>query len=172
MDNYLHRVLGLYATRAEAESTRDKLVEAGLPLDKVSILEPGQGSGALEGKADSDDVLREVLREGAIGSAIGTLIGAAGTIALAAANITLLIASPVVGTLSMLGWGATLGGTVGAAMGAQRSKGDVSDLVKDSLAKGHVVLIAHAASEQQTAIARKMIGVSMGEAGDLQPPRP
>ena len=54
-----------------------------------------------------DDVLKEMLREGAIGTAVGTLAGTAGTIALAAANISLFVANPVLGVLAMLGWGAS-----------------------------------------------------------------
>lgn len=163
MENYLHRVLGLYATRAAAESVFDELVKCGVPAEKVRILEPGRGGGNQEAKADSDDVLKEVLREGAIGTAVGTVAGAAGTIALAAANISLFIASPVLGALSMLGWGASLGGLVGAVAGAERSKGDVSDLVKDALASGHVVLVAHTATEEQTTHAQQIIGESMVE---------
>jgi len=69
----------------------------------MQLLEPASNSAAEVAKADSDDVLKEMIREGAIGTAAGTLAGAAGTIALAAANISLFIASPVLGTLVMLG---------------------------------------------------------------------
>jgi hypothetical protein len=169
MGNYLHRVLGLYAVRAEAESVFDQLVQRGIPPEKVTILEPGRDDGNGEAKADSDDVLKELLREGAIGAAVGTLAGAAGTIALAAANITLFIASPVLGALYLLGWGASLGGFAGAVAGSQRSKGDVSDLIRDALASGHVVLVAHTATEEQTTRAQQIIGASMGEPGVSSP---
>jgi hypothetical protein len=163
MGNYLHRILGLYAARAEAESVFEQLVRRGIPPEKITILEPGRGDGNEEAKADSDDVLKELLREGAIGAAVGTLAGAAGTIALAAANITLFIASPVLGALYLLGWGASLGGFVGAVAGSQRIKGDVSDLVRDALRSGHVVLVAHTATEEQTTRAQQIIGKSMSE---------
>lgn len=164
MEKYLHRVLGLYTTRAAAASASDQLTAHGMLPENVNILEPGRTSE--EGKADSDDVLKEMLREGAIGTAVGTLAGAAGTIAMAAANISLFMASPVVGALSMLGWGAAVGGTVGAAMGAKRNKGDVADLVKDALASGHVVLVAHTATEEETSYAQQIIGASMLEPTD------
>jgi len=167
MDKYLHRVLGVYATRAGAESVFTRLIQVGVPAEKVRILEPGGGGADQE--ADSDDVLKEMLREGAIGTGVGTLAGAAGSIALAAANISLFIASPVLGTLVMLGWGASLGGIVGAAAGAQSNKGTVSDLIKDALANGHVVLVAHTATEQQTTDAQQIIGESIGEPGVSRP---
>lgn len=165
MENYLHRVLGLYATRAAAQSASDQLVQRGMRPENVKILEPGRDGADPDAKADSDDVLKEVLREGAIGTAVGTLVGAAGTIALAAANVSLFMASPVVGALAMLGWGASLGGIVGVATGAESSKGDVSDLVKDALASGHVALVAHTATEEETTYARQIIGDSMIEPG-------
>ena len=69
----------------------------------------------------------------------------------------------LIGTLTLLGWGASLGGLVGAVAGADTNKGDVSDLVKAALANGHVVLVAHATTEAQTTLARKIIGESIAE---------
>ena len=165
MENTLHRVFGLYATRAAAESARDLLAQHGLAPEKIKILEAGRDGPGREAEADSDDVLKEMLRDGAIGTAVGTLAGAIGTAALAAANISLFIANPVLGTLAMLGWGASTGAIVGAVVGAENSKGDVSDLVKNALENGHVALIAHTATEQETNYARQIIGDSMHEPG-------
>lgn len=165
MKNYLHRVLGLYATRAAAEAARDLLAQRGLAPEKIKILETERDSLGQAVKADSDDVLKEMLRDGAIGTAVGTLAGAIGTAALAAANISLFIANPVLGTLAMLGWGASTGAIVGAVVGAENSKGDVSDLVKNALENGHVALIAHTATEEETNYARQIIGDSMHESG-------
>jgi hypothetical protein len=160
MDKYLHRILGFYATRTEAETVAGELLHLGLSPDQLRILEPGQGAGG-EGRADSDDVLKEMLVDGSIGTGVGALAGAAGTVALGLASVSLFIASPVLAALVMLGWGASLGGVVGALVGAQGSKGEVSDLVKDALANGHVVLVVHARSEAQTTLAQQTIGQSM-----------
>ena len=160
MDTYLHRILGFYATRAEAAAIVDRLQREGLGAGQWRILEPGQGAGS-EGRADSDDVLRAMLVDGSIGTGLGALAGAAGTVALGVASVSLFIASPVLAALTMLGWGASLGGVVGALVGAQGSKGEVADLVKDALANGHVVLVVHARSEAQTALVQETIGQSM-----------
>lgn len=167
MENYLHRLLGLYTTRAAAENVRDQLVQCGLSAKKVKILEPGHGGAGKTTRADSDDVLQEMLREGLIGTVIGILAAAVGTIALAAAKIGLFASSPLLGTLVMLGWGATIGGFVGAAAGARSSKGAVPDLLNLSLASGHVVIIAHTATEAQTTLARQILGESMRERGGV-----
>jgi hypothetical protein len=49
----------------------------------------------------------------------------------------------------------------GAVVGAERSKGDVSTLIKDALAGGQFVLVAHAATEVQTSQAQRILGESM-----------
>ena len=164
MKNHAHRIVGFYDTLAQAEATRERLLGHGLPAERLKILRPGQGAAGPDGVADSDDVLKELVRDGAIGTAAGTVAGAAGSLALAAANISLFLASPVLGTLVMLGWGASLGGLVGAAVGAQTRTGDTADLVKDSLASGHVVLVVHTDSEAQTVRARQVVADSMAEA--------
>ena len=68
--------------------------------------------------------------------------------ALAATSVTLFIASPLVAPLMLLGWGASIGGLIGAAAGATEGDGDkegwLSDLVRDAIANGHVVLVADA----------------------------
>lgn len=170
MKSYRHRVVGLYATREAAETAAADLVRRGLPADTVHVLAPGLGEGAPETRADSDDVLKEVLREGAVGTAVGTLAGAVGSAALAAANITLFVASPLLMPLTMLGWGASLGAIVGGVAGAQSAKGDVADLVRDALANGHHVLVAHTATEEQTTWARQIVGDSMTEPGGAAAP--
>jgi len=163
--DYLHRVVGLYETRDQAEAVRARLIDSGWQAEQLRVLEPGRpGEGV---RADSDDVLKEMLREGTIGTAVGTLAGAAGTLALAAANVSLFVASPVLAALAMLGWGAGLGGLVGAIAGADNARGDVADLVRDALSGGSTVLVAFAATEDQTTQARDLIGVSMAD-----PPTP
>jgi hypothetical protein len=164
MERYLHRTLGLYSSRAAADSAFGTLSRLGIAPGQGRIIEPGQGESHQEAKADSDDVLKELLRDGTIGAIIGTVVGAVGMIAMWIANISLFIASPVIAAATMLGWGASVGGLVGAAVGAQRVRGDVSDQVKNGLARGQVVLMAHTDTEEQTAHAQKIIGASMDSA--------
>ncbi|HRO58004.1 MAG TPA: hypothetical protein PK177_02390 [Burkholderiaceae bacterium] len=169
MENYLHRVVGIYPTVEEALAARQQLLDQGVPATNVHLFEPGRvGAGSAPSRlpeADSDDVLKEILRESAIGTAVGTAAGAVGTAALAVAGVSLFVASPVIAPLAMIGWGAGLGGLVGAATATLGRKGDVADLVRDALKSGHVVLLAHASDEAQTALMRMVIGDSMIEAG-------
>lgn len=130
-------------------------------LTLARVLAPLTGSTAADASPDSDDVLKDLLRDGAIGTAVGSVAGAGATIALAAANITLFIANPVLGALYLVGWGASLGGLIGAVVGAERSQGDLPSLIRDALAAGQYVLVVHAHTEAQTAQARRIAGESM-----------
>ena len=156
-----HRVLGLYATVTEAQAVRLDLLAQGWPAAMIELLMPGAQGVRHEARADSDAVRNDVLRDGAIGTAVGTLAGAAGTAVLAVAGVSLFMAAPVVGALAMLGWGASVGGLVGAITGVERRRGDVSDLIQDALAGGHVVLSVQAANPAQARLAERLIGASV-----------
>jgi hypothetical protein len=43
MTSYLHRIVGLYATRAPAESAGDDLLAHGLAPEQFRLLAPGSG---------------------------------------------------------------------------------------------------------------------------------
>ncbi len=113
MDEYRHHVSGFFAYRQEAESTFLKLIEQGLPYARLQIFEADA-----ETQTESNAVLKDVLVDGAIGTAVGAGIGASTELALVAASVTIFVASPLVAPLAMLGWGASLGGFIGATTGA------------------------------------------------------
>jgi len=171
MDEYRHHVSGFFARREEAESVFSRLVERGLPRERLHIYAADStASPAPASQAESNEVLKDVVVDSAIGGAVGTGIGALGSVALAVANVSLFIASPLLAPLVMLGWGASLGALVGAAAGAsaspEKKEGWLSDLVGDAIASGQVVLVAETRTEQETAIAREVIQASIGESKD------
>ena len=171
MDEYRHHVSGFFANREEAESIFSRLVERGLPRERLQIF--AADSTAQPGPTpltESNEVLKDMAVDGSIGAAVGTGIGALGSVALAVANVSLFIASPLLAPLVMLGWGASLGGLVGAAAGAsagpEKKEGWLSDLVGDAIASGQVVLVAETRTAQETAIAREVIQASLGDSKD------
>jgi hypothetical protein len=164
----LHRIIGFYPTSVEAEQARDVIVEKGIEPRQISLLMARSAIAGADSAPDSDDVLKDLLRDGAIGTAVGTVAGAGVSIALAAANLTLFIASPLLGALYLLGWGASLGGLVGAVVGAERSKGDVSALIKDALASGQVVLVVHARTEDETSMAQQVVSQHIDQTAALR----
>jgi len=168
MDKYIHKIAGIYSNRSNAENTRDLLIEHGFQLDQTNILLPAESSEDSKIEPAGDDVLREVVKDGAIGTVVGGGVGALGVAALAAANISLFLASPLLGPLTIIGWGASVGAIAGASVGAGVKEGRFADLVKGALNSGHTVLIVHATTETQTEIAKDMIKSSVSETNAIQ----
>ena len=179
MNQTSHHVSGFFGVCDEARAARAELVVRGLPPAQLRIYETDEVPSAPMPKGDSNAVLKDVLVDGAIGTAVGTGLGALAEVALVAANVTLFIASPLIAPLAMLGWGAAIGGVVGATVGATAdpraagASGDdmkdswLSDMVRDAVSQGQIVLVAETRTAQETAIAREVIGASVGDVRDV-----
>jgi hypothetical protein len=166
MNNYRHHVSGFFANRRDANGALGKLVALGLPRGQLRLLETESGTSAKEVRAGSDEVLKDIVVDGAIGTAVGTGIGALAQLALVAANVSLFIASPLIAPLAMLGWGASLGGFIGAAAGAGTKEGGFVALISDAITSGQVVLVAETLTVQETEIAREIIQAAVGDFKD------
>jgi len=164
MDQQTHIVSGIYTSRAEAEAVCDRLVEAGVLREQISIVDHAHAAGNSK-MVEDDEALKDVLVDGAVGAAVGTGLGVVAEVALIAANVTLFVASPLIGPLAMLGWGAALGGLVGAAVGAEKTEekkeGKFSEFVLDAIQSGHVVLVAQTRTESEATLVREIVGDSL-----------
>lgn len=171
MSSYRHHVSGFFASREEADHVLARLAGLGLPGTRLQLLDGDSTPPAPAPGSSSNEVLTNVLVDGAVGAAVGTGIGALAQVAIVAGSVSLFVASPLVAPLVMLGWGASLGGLVGAAAGAQtgvlHKDGWLSDLVRDAIASGQVVVVAETLTEQETASARQIIEAAVGEAKDV-----
>lgn len=167
MNEYHHHVSGFFSNDEEAEHARTKLVERGLPLEQVRIFDTCSTPHKSNLESESNEVLENVLVDGAIGTAVGTGIGAIGELALVAANISLFIASPLIAPLVMLGWGASLGALIGATAGsvtnASHKEGRFADLIQDAISSGQLVLVVETLTLQETNIAREVIESLVGD---------
>lgn len=167
MNEYHHHVSGFFSNDEEAEHARTKLVERGLPLEQVRIFDTCSTPYKSNLESESNEVLENVLVDGAIGTAVGTGIGAIGELALVAANISLFIASPLIAPLVMLGWGASLGALIGATAGsvtnASHKEGRFADLIQDAISSGQLVLVVETLTQQETNIAREVIESLVGD---------
>ena len=155
-----HVLSAVYPGRSEAEGVRQLLEEQGISATEMRIFHetPPQPGDEL-----SDDVLKDVLVDGGIGTLMGTGVGALGALAIVASGVTLFVASPLIAPLALLGWGASLGGFIGAAAGVGEQKGPFGDLVRDAIAAGQVVLLAETRTEQEAVLARQVIEAAVGD---------
>jgi hypothetical protein len=167
MSQYRHYVTAVFVTRSEAEETLSNLVDRGMPRQQLQIFDADSKAAPPVEETRSDAVLKDVLVDGAIGGAVGTGLGALSTVALAAANVTLFIASPLVAPMMLLGWGASLGAFIGAAVGTTPGEGHkhgrLADLIGDVIAKGHVVLVAETRTDQESMLAKQVIQAAVGD---------
>ena len=173
MDAYRHHVSGFFAQREEADSTSSKLVAQGIPSKRVQIFDAALAPPAPAPLAASNATLKDILVDGTVGAAIGTSFGALTELALVAANVSLFVASPLVAPLVLLGWGASLGGLVGASTAASsdgtgHKDGRFAELVSDAISSGQVVLMVETRTEEETRIARNVIRTSVGEDKDIK----
>ena len=188
MNVYLHHVSGFFAERSEAETTLSTLLLRGIPSGRLQIFDSklaAPPAAALPHQpgpvAGSDKALKDILVSGAIGTAVGAGLGALAEVALVAANVSLFIASPLVAPLVMMGWGASIGGLLGATQGAFKKnagstssdgvnktdktadkQGWLSNLIDDAITSGQFVLVVQTNTEQETAIAQEVIEASAG----------
>lgn len=163
MENYRHYVSGFFAQRDQAEKTVSELIAAGLPLVRVHLFDKDTMPAPHTPTESSDLVLKDVIVDGAIGTVVGTGVGALLTVAMAAANITLFVASPLIGPLVMLGWGASIGGLVGATVGAAEKAKPLAALVHDAIISGGFVVVVETLSDEETRIAAKIFKDAVGD---------
>ena len=149
-----HVFSAVYPSREEADGVRLQLEERGIRAGQIRICHEAPPQLADDG---SDDVLKDVLVDGGIGTLVGTGVGALGTLAIVASGVTLFVASPVVAPLAMLGWFASMGGVVGAAVGANHKEGRFSELVADAIQAGNTVLVVRTDDDADQDLTRTVL---------------
>lgn len=167
MDNYRHHLSAFFAHKAQAERTVSKLIDRGLPAERISLFTKNSALPAHTAKNSSDKVLKDIVVDGAIGTAVGTGLGALVEVALVASNVSLFIASPVLAPLVLLGWGASIGGIVGASLGAAEKAKPLSDLVRDAILQGQTVVVVETKSIEETKIAGEILQAEVGDYTDV-----
>lgn len=168
MDNKTHKVAGIFATLADTQAARDRLVERGVTPEHINIIAPNDRMIDKKIEPDGDGVAREVVKDAIIGGVIGGGVGAAGAAAMAAASITLFVASPVLGPLSLMGWGAMIGIIAGGGKGAGIREDQFADMIKDVTNEGKFILIAHTESETELKIAHDTLEELTQEKSDVK----
>lgn len=161
-------VRGIYASRAEAETVRCRLLAHGLPGERVDVVERVRADDNNRRLADADGVLKDVLLDSAIGAAIGTVVGALAQVAVVAADFSLLTASPFIAPMAMIGWGTALGAVVGGVVGATGAKkqGTLADIVTHAIRRKHVTLLADTRDDDEARLASSLIGASAVQGGE------
>lgn len=170
MSSYRHYLSGFFTHRDQADIAETRLITGGLPRTRLQIFDSNSTPLTHKSTDGSNQVLKEVLVDGAVGTAVGLTIGGLAEVALVAANVTLFVASPLIAPLVMMGWGAGIGGLLGASAGAAAKAKPLSDLVNDAIKSGQIALVVETHSEAETSIAKETFKELIGDYQDLSAP--
>ena len=168
MNAYSHHVSGFFEYEDQAREVQRRLLVANISSDRIHLFSKDTGEPFHPVKEDSNGVLKEMAVDGAIGAAVGTGVGVAAQMAFVAANVTLFVASPLIDPLAMLGWGASLGGFLGVAVGAAKKSKPFEELVQDAITHDQHVLIVETLDENETRIAQDLIKQAVGDYEDVK----
>lgn len=102
MDPFLHRIVGIHPP-GSGRVARAQILPLRLAPRQIRRLEDVSAALGQDSSLDSDDVPKDLLRDGASGPAVGTAAGAGVSIALAVAKLPVLIARSVLGALYLPG---------------------------------------------------------------------
>ncbi|HEX5277916.1 MAG TPA: hypothetical protein VFW42_09630 [Fluviicoccus sp.] len=172
MNTFPHTVAGFFGNRQEAVSVLNRLQDRGIPHDHLLIPANDQMTETTSDQSvdnpNSHATYKAILSNGIIGTVIGGGLGAAGELALVAANVSLFVASPIIAPLVMIGWGASVGALLGTTAGMvgenQVVQKPFSEVVDAAMENGYTVLIVHAVSEAETVLAREVLGSAVKDA--------
>jgi len=167
MNHDVHYVSGFFAHQEEVNDVFTKLIAQGLPRERVQIYTYQSPTPTHESSDGSNEVLKDVLVDGTIGAAVGAGIGGLVEVALITANVTLFIASPLLAPLVLLGWGVSIGGVMGASIGAADNAKPLSALIEDAIKNGQIVLVVETLTVAEKTIAQKIIKDSIGDYKDI-----
>lgn len=167
MNHYIHYVSGFFEHHQAADDVFTKLIAQGLPRERVQIYTHHSPALVHDPTEGNNEVLKDILVDGTIGAGVGTGIGALVEVALITANVTLFVASPLIAPLVLLGWGASIGGLVGASIGAAENKKPLSALVEDAIKNGQIVLVVETRTAAEKTISQELIKDSIGDYKDI-----
>jgi hypothetical protein len=154
----MHTIVGMFETRAEAESAIDRLLSSGISSNTISVaMKDTEAAANLVETTGAQDLAGEGAAAGAVsGAAVGTLVGlafAGSTFALPGVG-TFLIGGPIVAALTGAGIGAASGGLFGALVGAGIPEHEAQTYAT-GIEQGHIFVSANVADEQ-TALVRRI----------------
>jgi hypothetical protein len=160
---YPYKAAAVYADAAGAEAAVEALEASDLDDIKVFHLDSGTSDPDEAIEPETQSTRDRLVKETAAGGVAGTGAGAVAAGAAALVTPALFVSAPVVGPLIVLGYGAMIGGTVGAVHGLKLRENLLAGLVKDTLKAGYHVVLIHAPSEVVEHRVHEIIESTMAE---------
>jgi hypothetical protein len=160
---YPYTVAAVYPNAAAAEAASQVLNDADLHDVRVFTLDTGSRAIDLAMEPQPLMTRRNTVGKNNFDARVGTAAGTNAMRVRAPASPALFVSAPVVGGLIVLGYGAVIGGAVGAIHGLRVRENLLVQLVKDTLKAGYHVIIIHAASEDAQRRVQDVLQTTMAE---------
>jgi len=163
-------VSGVFSSRSDAEHAVAEIKSAGLPVDRVTLLTPGNFEKSLQ------SVPAVAAEQPGMGKAIGAVVGASA--GLSGASLLIAAIIPGVGAITALGLlgeailaaaGASIGAVAGGKLENSMTEGMPEDelfVYEDALRKGRSVVIAFADDDAKASLLRELLKAEGAEAVD------
>jgi hypothetical protein len=140
-------VVGIFASRDDAERAVDGLRALGIPWDHINLLMPGSSTAQLESVPTVDAEQPGVGKT--LGAVVGGVTGASGGL-LGAAIVSAFV--PVIGPVTAIGLAAAALLGVGGAVAGGAAGGALEDTLSDGLPKDELFVYADALRQGRTVL--------------------
>lgn len=161
MANHANLMAGLYPNPESAQQALKHFEEADFRPEHL-MLETGRRQPVDDELLDDptvQDVTHDAVLGGVIGGALGA--GAVGTVGLLAPMV--FAATPVLGPLMALGYGAAIGSTAGAVAALRLEPDEFSKLLDDAQHHGYSAVLVRIKSEREQALAEEIFRETTSE---------
>lgn len=155
MENYefKHELAGIYPDRSQARQAYEAFTAAGFDDDELRLMTPeefatDQDQVSRDIEPESGATRDQIVKDTAVGAAAGGGVGVAGAAGIGLMAPALFAAGPVVGPLTVMGYGALIGGMGGAVSGLRLEKTHLASVVDDALKGGLYAVLVHARDEK------------------------
>lgn len=163
MEQYTRKVSGIYPDQTTAEQAVKKLRENGFPENQLRVINPHDPDPGAKLEPEGVEVAKEIGKDTMIGAGAGGVLGIVGSAALGVAEVALFVTTPILGTLMIATYAATVGGVAGYIKGLKIKETAFLGIVEDALKQGHWVVLALAHDKKEEDLARKLIADTAAE---------
>jgi len=146
------RTGAIYETEGQARLAFEALVDLPLAHPDIMLVEPELPGSDRRSAQVAHHTIRQVVQDAlpgaGKGAGAGAGIGGIGTALLAAHSPALFISAPVIIALAMAGWGACLGGAIGAGIALEMRGETLAAALAAASRSGHWCLVIHTRNQQ------------------------
>lgn len=154
MADHADLIAGIYPTPDAAKAGLRRLEDAGFRPEHL-MLETGRAHPVEDDLLD-DSTVRDITHDAVVGGVIGGALGAGTIGAVAALAPMVFAATPLLGPLMALGYGAAIGSTAGAVSALRLEPSEFSQLLEDAQRHGYSAVLVRIKHRKEQEVAEQI----------------